>query len=83
MKEKIKDIIIRALKTFIQGFLATLIVLLKESDYSDLNILKSVIIGAIAGGISAVMNLVIQLMQKEEQTTFNTDDLEKVETEEE
>ena len=83
MKEKIKDIMIRALKTFIQGFLATLIVLLKESDYSDLNILKSVIIGAIAGGISAVMNLVIQLMQKEEQTTFNTDDLEKVETEEE
>lgn len=75
MKEKIKDIIIRALKTFIQGFLATLIVLLKESDYSDLNILKSVIIGAIAGGISAVMNLIINLMQKEEQTTLNEDNL--------
>lgn len=83
MKEKIKDIVIRALKTFVQGFLATLIVLLKESDYSDLNILKSVIIGAIAGGISAVMNLIIQLMNKDNQTTFNEDDLESINTEEE
>lgn len=65
MKEKIKDITIRALKTFIQGFLATLIVLLKDSDFSDLNILKSVLIGAIAGGISAVMNLIINYMQKD------------------
>lgn len=81
MKEKIKDIVIRAFKTFIQGFLATLIVLLKESDYSDLNILKSVVIGAIAGGISAVMNLIIKLMEKEEQTTFNEDDLESIDTE--
>lgn len=81
MKEKIKDIIVRALKTFIQGFLATLIVLLKESDYSDLNILKSVLIGAIAGGISAVMNLIIQLMNKEQQTTFNEDDIESIDTE--
>lgn len=81
MKEKIKDITIRAIKTFIQGFLATLIVLLQESDYSDLNILKSVLIGAIAGGISAVMNLIVNAMQKEKQTTFNEDDLESIDTE--
>ena len=83
MKEKIKDILIRALKTFIQGFLATLIVLLKDTDLTDESILKSVIIGAIAGGISAVMNLIIQLLNKDNQTTFNTDDLEDVNTKEE
>lgn len=62
--DKLKDILIRAFKTFIQGFLATMIVLLKESDLSDLNLLKSVLIGALAGGISAVMNLIIKALQK-------------------
>ena len=62
--EKLKDVLIRAFKTFIQGFLATMIVLLKESDLSDLNILKSVLIGALAGGISAIMNLIINALQK-------------------
>ena len=63
--EKLKDILIRAFKTFIQGFLATLIVLLKESDLTDMNILKSVLIGALAGGISAIMNLIIKALEKE------------------
>lgn len=64
MKEKIKDIIIRAFKTFLQGFLATLVVLFKDSDFTDLNILKSILIGAIAGGISAVMNLALNLIPR-------------------
>lgn len=67
MKEKIKDIGIRAIKTFIQGFLATLVVLLKESDFSDFNLLKSILIGAIAGGISAVMNLILSLIPKNDE----------------
>ena len=67
MKEKIKDIGIRAIKTFIQGFLATLVVLLKDSDFSDLNLLKSILIGAIAGGISAVMNLILNLIPKNDE----------------
>ncbi len=75
--EKLKDILIRAFKTFIQGFLATLIVLLKESDLSDMSILKSVLIGALAGGISAIMNLIIKALEKEEQTTFNMDTFEE------
>ena len=57
MKRKIKDIAERAIKTFIQGFLGSLAVLLPNSDYSDLSVLKSVIIGALAGGLSALMNL--------------------------
>jgi len=63
--ENLKDVLIRAFKTFIQGFLATLIVLLKESDLTDTNLLKSVLIGALAGGISAVMNLILSAMKKE------------------
>lgn len=74
--EKLKDILIRAFKTFIQGFLATLIVLLKESDLSDLNILKSVLIGALAGGISAIMNLIIKALQQELPEYEDAGDLE-------
>lgn len=79
--EKLKDILIRAFKTFIQGFLATLIILIKETDLTDENLLKSVLIGALAGGISAVMNLVLKAMEKEEQTTFNMDTFDEYEEE--
>lgn len=60
-----KDILIRAVKTFIQGFLGALAVTLPSSDFSDMSVVKSLLIGAIAGGISAVMNLVINLLNKE------------------
>jgi hypothetical protein len=63
MKEKIKDIIVRALKTFVQGFLGALAI----SIPTDLDITKSVLIGGVAGGISAVMNLIINLLSKEEE----------------
>lgn len=59
-----KDILIRALKTFIQGFLAALTVTLPASDLTDDGVLKSLFIGAIAAGISAVMNLTINLLDK-------------------
>ena len=52
-----KDIIIRATKTFIQGFLGALAVTLPNNNYNDLTVIKSLLIGAIAAGISAVMNL--------------------------
>lgn len=59
-----KDILIRALKTFIQGFLGALAVTLPSSDLTDGTIVKSLLIGAVAGGISAVMNLTINLLDK-------------------
>lgn len=61
-----KDILIRALKTFIQGFLGALAITLPNANLSDMAVIKSLLIGAIAAGISAIMNLVIQLMNKEE-----------------
>lgn len=59
-----KDIIIRAVKTFIQGFLGALAVTLPNNDYSDLTVIKSLLIGAIAAGISAVMNLFLGYLNK-------------------
>lgn len=60
-----KDILIRAGKTFVQGFLGALAVTLPNSDFSNMQVVKSLLIGAVAGGISAVMNLVINLLNKE------------------
>ena len=60
-----KDILIRCVKTFIQGFLATLLVTFQSGNAE---ITKSVIIGALAGGISALMNFVIKLLDKETNT---------------
>jgi len=58
------DIFIRAFKTFIQGFLASFVVFLNNNITFDKTMLKSSLIGALAGGISAVMNYVIQLLDK-------------------
>ena len=59
-----KDILIRAFKTFIQGFLAVLVVELPNIDLTNEDFIKSVLIGAVAGGISAVMNLILQKLEK-------------------
>lgn len=59
-----KDIFIRAGKTFIQGFLGALAVTLPNSDFSNMQVVKSLLIGAVAGGISAVMNLIINMLNK-------------------
>lgn len=66
MKEKIKDICTRAIKTFIQGFLGALAITLPSTDLTDIALVKSILIGAIAGGISAVMNLIINLLNKKQ-----------------
>lgn len=58
-----KDILIRAGKTFIQGFLGALAVTLPNSDFSDMAIVKSLLIGALASGISACMNMSVQLLE--------------------
>lgn len=59
-----KDILIRASKTFIQGFLASFMLSTGNLSNLDKTVLKSALIGALAGGISAVMNYVMQLLDK-------------------
>ena len=57
-KEKIKDISIRAAKTFIQAFIGSISVetILVSGDRS---VIRSVMVSAFAAGISAVMNFLI------------------------
>jgi hypothetical protein len=61
-----KDILIRAIKTFIQGFLGSLAVLLSNSDLTDTTFIKSALIGAFSGGISAIMNYVAMMIRGDE-----------------
>ena len=61
-----KDILIRAGKTFIQGFLGSLVVFIQGNANIDEKVLKSALIGAIASGLSACMNYIIKLLNKEE-----------------
>ena len=67
MSKKTKDIVTRALKTFIQGFLGALAITIPTSDLTNATVVKSALIGAIAGGISALMNFIIELLKKEEE----------------
>ena len=64
-KEKIKDIAVRAGKTFLQAFLASLAV-----DAASLtggwNVWRAALISAAAAGFSAVMNAAIAALEKEE-----------------
>lgn len=60
MKKILNDKFVgKLIKTFIEGFLASLVVTIPSiSDISDLNLLKTILVGAIAMGISAVLNLI-------------------------
>ena len=66
MKLLKNDIFIRACKTFLQGFLASFIVFLNANTTFDKNVLKSGLIGALAGGISALMNFILGLIKGDE-----------------
>ena len=59
MKKILNDKFVgKLLKTFIEGFLASLVVTIPSiTDISDLNFVKTVLVGAIAMGVSAVLNL--------------------------
>lgn len=52
----VKDITVRALKTFIQAFFAALAV--SVATVSDQDTARIALVGAVAAGISAVMNTV-------------------------
>ena len=68
-KDKIKDVGIRALKTFIQAFLGS-ITINNFMFIDDVNGLKSVfystLIAGISAGVSAVWNMIVNSMDNEE-----------------
>jgi hypothetical protein len=54
----IEALLVRAFKTFVQGFASVLVV--STTTVVDIETGKAVLIGAVAAGISAVMNLFLQ-----------------------
>lgn len=62
-KAVLKDIGIRAFKTFWQAFIAALAV----ANVSDLNSLKAAVIAAAAAGVSAVWNLLLAVNSSRKQ----------------
>lgn len=54
MNDQLKDIAVRAGKTFLQGLLAY--VLLSYASVQDVNSAKAFVLGAVAAGVSAVWN---------------------------
>lgn len=58
-----KDIGIRCLKTFIQGVVAYLTVSISTTDFTDKEAVKGLIIGTIASGVSALMNIINGLLK--------------------
>lgn len=68
LKTKVKkynwqDILARMVNTFIQGVLSYLIIVLNGITDPNGVVIKSLILGAIASGLSAVMNLIIQELE--------------------
>lgn len=61
-----KDIGIRCLKTFIQGVVAYLAVSISTTDFTDKEAVKALIIGCIASGVSALMNIVNNMLKGDE-----------------
>jgi hypothetical protein len=53
----IKDILVRAIKTFVQAFLASLAV----ANVTDMDTLKAAVVAGVAAGISAVWNTLVLL----------------------
>lgn len=70
MKKILNDKFIgKLIKTFIEGFIASLVVTLPTiTDINDLNLLKTILIGAIAMGISAVLNLIQEYLHGKSNT---------------
>ena len=60
MKKILNDKFIgKLIKSFIEGFIASLIVSLNGiNDFNDINLIRTILVGAIAMGISAVLNLI-------------------------
>lgn len=61
-----KDIGIRCLKTFIQGVVAYLAVSISTTDFTDKEAIKGLVIGTIASGVSALMNIINSLLKGDE-----------------
>ena len=61
-----KDISIRCIKTFIQAITAYLTVSISTTDFTDKEAVRALIIGTIASGVSALMNIINSMLKGDE-----------------
>jgi hypothetical protein len=61
-----KDILIRCIKTFIQAITAYLAVSISTTDFTDKEAVRALIIGTIASGVSALMNIINNMLKGDE-----------------
>ena len=59
-----RNILERAGKTFIEAFIGALAITLPNADLTNKSVLYSIIVGAIATGISALLNLILNYVDK-------------------
>lgn len=59
-----RNILERAGKTFIEAFIGALAITIPNADLTDKSVLYSLIVGAIATGISALLNLILNYVDK-------------------
>ncbi len=59
----------KILKTFIEGFIASLLINIQNiNSFDDKELIKTVLIGALAMGISAVLNLIQEYLNGKSNT---------------
>ena len=68
MKKFLNDTLFgKVIKTFFEGFIASLVIAIPNiTDFTNANLLESVLVGAIAMGLSAVVNLIQEKINKGE-----------------
>lgn len=67
IKVQLKDILVRSLKTFVEAFIAVLVVSMQNGiDITNKEALSSLVISACSAGICAVLNLILAIVKKEE-----------------
>ena len=75
-----KDILIRALKTFVQAFIPVVISAFAAADLTEFDSIKTVgysaLISGVAAGISAVWNVIVQVLDKPKEMTVSVDEVE-------
>ena len=65
-KEDVKNIIERLLKTFLEAVVAYLVLALPKTSLDNETAIKTLVIGSVAAGVSAILNLVQTLLKEEE-----------------
>lgn len=62
-----RNILERSGKTFIEAFLGSLAIMLPNADISDKSVIYSILISAIATGISALLNMALNYIDKKKE----------------